>query len=122
MNLNDLIEKGAFVSDKPVKTTVEWEKEGVDGKKEVVKFDVHIKLQSFATIESLRVEESDKWARVIADSILLGENGDQAIPFEKVKTLKPSLGNALIVAILKANKEADVPQKKSRPSRKSGTN
>ena len=98
MNLKELRAKGAFVSAHPVKKSVTWKtSEGED-----VAFDVYVKKLSFGDYERLFLSESDdrsRMARVLAETVKLGDEGKEDLSYEDAYQLEPSLARALIDAV-----------------------
>jgi len=103
MNLNDLMEAGGFVSDKPAKKEVVW-KRTVDGQEVESKFGVYIRRQSFGQMEAIYGDGADRarMSKYIAESIC-DESGKLIIPFEKAMLLHRDLGTLFVETINEVN-------------------
>jgi hypothetical protein len=102
MKLAELKAAGGFVPSAPIKKSVTWKRKGHDD----VVFDVRVKRQSFGMIERTFMTGDDdrsNSAAYIADSILLGDKGSEAMTYEDAYQLEPSLAKALIDAINAVN-------------------
>ena len=102
MNLKELRAKGAFVSAHPVKRTATWKtQEG-----EEVTFDVHIKRLSFGDYERLFLSESDdrsRMARVLCETVRLGNDGKEPLPYEDAYQLESTLARVLLEHVNSVN-------------------
>lgn len=102
MDLTKLQEIGGFVPSAPVKKEVIWQP--VEG--ESVTFTVHIKKLSAGSVERLwsdtRKDRSHA-AALIAESVLLGDEGTERIPYDKAFELELSLANVLMEAVDSVN-------------------
>jgi hypothetical protein len=93
MNLKELRAKGAFVPAHPVKKSVTWNE---------ATFDVFIKRLSFGDYERLFLSESDdrsRMARVLSETVKLGEEGKEDLSYKDAYQLEPSLARSLIDAV-----------------------
>jgi hypothetical protein len=98
MDLSKLQELGGFVPPTPVKRQVTW----TPDEGESVTFTVHIKKLSAGQIERLyRDPRRDRSisALMISETLLLGDDGKETMPFEKAFEIVPSLANALLEVI-----------------------
>ena len=106
MNLADLKSKGGFVSDKPVRKEVEWTRK-VDGKKVTDKFVIHIRPMAYGDIERIFIdkdgEDRSKTAALLAESVLLGEEGAERLSYTDAYQLSPSLAAALAKVVNEVN-------------------
>ena len=107
MDLNRLRELGGIVSSAPVKREVTWEHRSETGEELTDTFTVHIRKQSCGTVERLRDTSNgqDKsWpALIISESVLLGDDGSEPIPYDLAYQLDPRLARVLIDAINEVN-------------------
>lgn len=115
MNLNDLKAAGAFVEAAPVKKTIQWNRGQLDAKKKPVidEFTVLVKRQSFAVVEQLyapaagedeaALAKRSRNAKLISECVLLGETGDEQIPYEDALNLEPNLAFALLKVVHEVN-------------------
>jgi hypothetical protein len=103
MKLAELKAAGGFVPSVPVAKEVTWKREGHDD----VAFTVHIKRQSFGSIERLLVaDDSDRSrsAAYLAECVLLGDPPKlTALSYEDAYALEPTLARVLIDAINAVN-------------------
>lgn len=102
MNLKELRAKGAFVSAHPVKKPVTWKDEtGTE-----LAFDVFIKRLAFGDYERLFLSESDdrsRMARVLCETVRLGEEGKDELSYKDAYQLAPSLARVLLDAVNQVN-------------------
>ncbi len=113
MKLNDLKAAGAFVEAAPVKKFVTWAHLDEKGKPITDKFTVLVKRQSFEVIEKLyapaegedeaSLAKRSRNAKLISECVLLGEQGDEQIPYEDALRLEPNLAFALLNAVHEVN-------------------
>ena len=108
MDLKQLRELGGIVSSTPVKKEVTWNRTAADGSADPVTVAVHIKKLSFGSIERLfAVDEKDaersRMASFIADTVLLGEDGQERITYEDAYQLDAGLARVLMDAISAVN-------------------
>ena len=123
MDLAQLKKKGGVIADALVPKKVEWKHIGEDGKEVTDKFTVHIRRHAFGVMEAMFAggeEEKYKNARYLAASILLGKNGDEALPYEDAVNLYSDLGVALLNVVNEVN--SPPVKKKSPPPKSSSTN
>lgn len=102
MNLKELRAKGAFVSEHPVKKSVTWKTEGGED----VAFDVYIKKLAFGDYERLFLSETDdrsRMARVLSETVKLGDEGKDAISYKDAYQLEKSLARSLLEAVNSVN-------------------
>ncbi|ONN70656.1 phage tail assembly chaperone family protein, TAC [Pseudomonas oryzihabitans] len=115
MNLNDLKAAGAFVEAAPVKKTIQWNRGQLDAKNKpmIDEFTVLVKRQSFAVVEQLyapaagedeaTLAKRSRNAKLISECVLLGEKGDEQIPYEDALNLEPNLAFALLKVVHEVN-------------------
>lgn len=105
MNLQDLIAKGGFVDAAPIKKEVEWTRPGPDGVEVTDTFTIFVKKQSFGSIEVIYGNETDKskMSKYISESVRLGDEGQDAIPYDQAMLLDPGLGAVFIKAVNEVN-------------------
>lgn len=115
MNLNDLKAAGAFVEAAPVKKTIQWNRGQLDAKNKpmIDEFTVLVKRQSFAVVEQLytpaagedeaALAKRSRNAKLISECVLLGEKGDEQIPYEDALNLEPNLAFALLKVVHEVN-------------------
>lgn len=106
MNIQDLMEKGGFVDPTPVKAEVVWlKKNKATGEIEEIKFDVHVKRQSWGSMEQLWSgdTEQSKTAKMISSAIVLGADQKESFTYEQAYSLDPDLATALLKAINQTN-------------------
>lgn len=105
MDLKQLKAKGAFVPKAPIPKEIEWTHTDPETGEEVTdKFTVHVKKQSFGSIERLFMGEDDrsKSAAFIAQCIRLGDGQDE-MSYEDAYQLDAGLAAALVKAINEVN-------------------
>lgn len=101
MNLKELKAKGAFVPVHPIKKSVTWKNED-----EEVSFDVFVRKMSFGDYERLFLAESDdrsRMARVLCESVKLGDEGKDSLSYEDAYQLNPSFARVLLDAVNEVN-------------------
>ena len=102
MDLSRLQELGGFVPPTPVKREVTWAPENG----EPVTFAVHIKKLSAGHVERLfrdpRRERSVS-ALMVSETLLLGDDANETIPFDRAFELDRSLADVLLEAIEDVN-------------------
>lgn len=108
MKLKDLKQKGGFIDLAPVEKDITWT--NPDG--EVLTFSILVKRQSFGSMERVLREdpkdpERSRNASMVAESVLLGDNGDEKISYEEAFSLAPSLALEFVKAINEVNGKAD---------------
>lgn len=107
MNLQQLEASGGLVGAEKVKKQIVWTHDDPKtGKSITDKFSVFVMPQSFGMIEKLFSDgesEQSRNARYISACVTLGENGEEAIPYEKAYRLSPSLGLAMLAAVHEVN-------------------
>lgn len=113
MNLAELKAKGGFVALAPVKREVVWKRKNEAGEDEELRFNVFIKKHSFGTIEQIwsGEESRSKSAAYIAESVRLGEKGQEALTYEDAYQLDTGLATVLIAAINEVNGTGDAKPK-----------
>lgn len=103
MDLKQLKSLGALVSAEPVVREVTWTRDGHDP----VTFNVHIKRQSFGSIERLFLTDDtdrSKSSAYLAECILLGDPPKlKALTYDEAYALEPTLARVLIDAINAVN-------------------
>lgn len=117
MNLAELKSKGACVDRAPVRKTVQWKHRTESGEEVTDTFDVWIQRLSFGVIDRLtKVEDGDRSrnAELISASVRLGENAEEAFPYDVAFSLQTSLALELVRAIGEVNRltaeESDGPK------------
>lgn len=127
MDLQQLRERGAFVSAKPVKKEVVWKHRDPDGNEVEDRFDVWVRKLSYGLVEEVtapvqaaidsglerRPRRAIK-AAVIAAAIELDNR--QVISYEDAYQLDSSLGSALYLAVAEVNALPRVKDKKDEDS------
>jgi hypothetical protein len=107
MDLKTLRDKGGIVSPDPVKREVSWTHSADDGGEVTDTFTVHIVRHSFGTIERLFMDkggaDNSQAARFISQSVLLGDDGSEPIPYDMAYQLAPELARVLMEAISEVN-------------------
>ena len=113
MNLNDLKAAGAFVEAAPVKKPVTGVHLDENGDPITDKFTVLVKRQSFSVVEQLytpaegedeaALAKRSRNAKLISECVLLGEKGDEQIPYEDALNLEPNLAFALLKVVHEVN-------------------
>lgn len=114
MNVAELKAKGGFVPLAPVKRDVVWTRKTESGETEELKFSVFIKKHSFGTIEQIWSGDDDKRSKsaaYIAQSIRLGDKGQEALTYEDAYQLDTGLATVLIAAINEVNGTGDAKPK-----------
>ncbi|MBC3411280.1 phage tail assembly chaperone family protein, TAC [Pseudomonas sp. SWRI51] len=112
MNLAQLKKKGGVIVDALVAKKIEWKHLDVAGKEVTDEFTVHVRRHSFGAMEQMYAADESKAsrnARYLADSIMLGKDGDEPLPYEDAVNLDQALG----LLLLKAVNEVNNPEAKS---------
>lgn len=115
MNLQSLIAAGAFIRGDYVRKSVKWKH--VDGNQEEItnEFDIFVKREQsaadFEFIYRARDDQSSIMVRRVARLVRLGENGEEAIPYETADQFQTGLLLALISAVNEVEEE-NSPKKK----------
>jgi hypothetical protein len=115
MRLKELRAKGGFVDTTPVKKNLNWERTGPDGETLIDNFDIFVKRQSFGTIERLLLTDDkdpdrSRSARYIAECVLLGDDGKEALSYADAYALDPTLAKLFIQAINEVNGVSSTPK------------
>lgn len=120
MNVNELIQQGAFVSDQAEKAEITWSRKVGEDKSgkvlyEDVTFNVHIKRVSYGATERVFKGMADDPERsfnagLIAETVLLGEPPYEKLTYEQAYQLDSGLALALIKKINEINRRD--PEKK----------
>lgn len=105
MDLAKLRETGGFVPLTPVAHEVTWKPPGAD---ESVTFTVHIRKLSFGAVEKLwggieKDADKSRIASFISSTVLLGENGTEALTYQDAFQLEPTLATVFIEAVNAVN-------------------
>lgn len=106
MNLAQLKKKGGVIADALVQRDVEWKHFDVKGKEVTDKFKVHIRRHAFGVMEAMFAggeAERFKNARYLSASIMLGDTGEEELPFEDAVNLDSGLGVVLLQAVNEVN-------------------
>ncbi|MCJ2370153.1 phage tail assembly chaperone family protein, TAC [Pseudomonas syringae pv. syringae] len=109
MNLAELKKKGAIVAETLVKKEVQWTHSDSKGKNVTDKFTVHVRRHTYGKMEVLFAgddAEKSRNASYLAATILLGQNGDEPLPYDDAMNLDPELGFALMKAVNEVNHAA----------------
>ena len=108
MNLADLQARGACVDMSPVKRSVTWQHvDKKTGEPITDTFDVWVTRLSFGAIDRMgyaRQSKRSQNAELIAACIRLGENAEEAIPYEVAYSLDEALAVELLRAASEVNK------------------
>ena len=103
-SLNDLRQIGAFVPDELVKKEIKFKLE--DDADELV-VDVHVRRLSVGTYEAIFIAaEPDKisrTAKLLSESIRLGENGEEILSYVDAYKLHPRIARAMTAAVNEVN-------------------
>lgn len=106
MKLSELKEKGGFVSAKPVKKDVVWKRK-VDGEEVEDSFSIFVRPMSYGDIEKIFIdpkdEERSRTAALLAESVLLGDDGKERLSYTDAYQLCPSLAAALSKVVSEVN-------------------
>jgi hypothetical protein len=106
MNLQELHQRGGFVSAAPVKKEVRWDHvDEKTGEKVTDVFDVLILKLSYGLIEQIysSPDKKSRNASLISEAVRLGEDGKEVISYVNAYQLAPSLGSAFYLAIAEVN-------------------
>ena len=108
MDLNQLREKGGFVSLTPVSQEVSWTRPSPEGEDVTDTFTVRIKKFSAGAIERLwadsgKAKDQSSSAYLISKAVFLGDEGEQMLGYDDAFQLDPTLAEALIETIDKVN-------------------
>lgn len=106
MNLAQLKKKGGVIADALVVRDIEWAHLDSEGKEVTDTFKVHIRRHTFGVMETMFTNGGDEQfrnARYVASSVMLGENGDEALPVEDAMNLDSSLGFLFLKAVNEVN-------------------
>lgn len=108
MKLSELKARGAFLSKHPMKKEITWEHMDEQGEKQIDTFDIFVRRHSFGSMEKVLREdptdpEHSRNASMIAESILLGEDGKEPISYAEAYSLEPSLALEFVKAINEVN-------------------
>lgn len=107
MNLAEFKSKGACVDTAPVRRTVSWSHTDERGEQMTDTFDVWVRRLSFGSIDRLsKTDDSDRSrnAELIAASIRLGENAEEALPYDVAFSLHTTLAIELVRVIGEVNR------------------
>lgn len=107
MNLAEFRAKGACVDIAPVRKSVSWTHTDERGEPITDTFDVWVRRLSFGTIDRLsKSDEGDRSrnAELIAASIRLGENAEEALPYDVAFSLHTSLAIELVKIVGEVNR------------------
>jgi uncharacterized protein YcnI len=101
MDLKQLQDLGGFVPQQPVTKEVTWSRLGPDGEDVTDTFTVHVRKLSSGMIERLWAEAGKKpdqsySARMIAATVLLGDDGTTELSYDEAFRLDPTLAEALL--------------------------
>lgn len=127
MDINDLKAKGAFVQVPPVPVEVSWTHDGNDGEKVTDTFIVHVRRMSVGWLDRVFARsrgnpDASRTAALISEGVRFGENGTEKLSYEEACQLDFDLGNALVAAFDRVNRDGDGTSKNSQPPTSSGTN
>jgi hypothetical protein len=101
MDLQWLRDNGGIVPQTPVTREVSWTHPGPDGQDVTDTFTVRVKKLSAGAIERLYAESGKRTrtsysATMIAETIVLGEEGDERLTYEQAFDLDPTLAEVLL--------------------------
>lgn len=116
-SLKELQALGGFVPDKPIRKEIKFT---LDCDEEY-SATIYVKKLSVGDYESLFVDGNDergRTAKIIAESITLGEDGKERISFQQAYKLHPGLAAAMVAAF----NEVNLSKKSSRPATDSSAN
>lgn len=105
--LKELEKSGSFVADKPVKKSINYTLDGQD-----YTADIFVKELGIGEREALFTDGDDdksRMAKIIAQGILLGDDGKERISYDYAYRIKGALGEAMINAF----NEVNAPKKSS---------
>jgi hypothetical protein len=99
-SIKDIEAMGAVASEKPVRKEIEFKVDGTD-----YKATIHVREIGVDEYERLFVnkDQGSNAARQIAETIRLGETGEEVITLDMAKRLKPQLAAAMITASTEVN-------------------
>lgn len=127
MKIKDLRAKGAIIKASLVPTEVTWiHEDEATGEEQVDTFTVHVRRMSVGWFDRALTAhaggEHSRSAALIAECVLLGDNGEEHFTYEEAHQLDVGLANALLGAIQKVNRRGpDDGPKASAPETSSGT-
>jgi hypothetical protein len=101
MDLKQLQDLGGFVPQAPVTKEVTWSRLGPDGEDVTDTFTVQVRKLSAGMVERMWAEAGKKpdqaySARMIAETIRLGDNGATELTYDQAFLLEPTLAEALL--------------------------
>jgi hypothetical protein len=100
--LKQLTEQGGFAATKPIKKHIKFE---IDGNK--LEADIHVRQIGIGEYEDVYVgddkDKRSKTAKMISESVLLGEDGKERISFDDAYRMKPALASAILDAFNEVN-------------------
>lgn len=103
MSLKELEAMGAFVKDEPIRREIKFKLDD-DIEHSAI---IHVKKLSVGAYEKLFVgivdDKNGRSARVISETITLGEIGKERIPVEKAFTLNKGIATAMLDAFTEVN-------------------
>lgn len=104
MNLKELREKGALVTNDLVKREVSWTHR-VDDEDVTDTFTVFVRKASFGFIDRLYNDDDIKSqaTELIVECIRLGDDGSEKLTRKDVQALDPFLANELVLAVRDVN-------------------
>jgi hypothetical protein len=107
MNLAEFKSKGACVDTAPLRRTISWSRPDEHGETITDTFEVWVRRLSFGTIDRLsKTDEGDRSrnAELIAASIRLGDNAEEAFPYDVAFNLHTSLAIELVKVVGEVNR------------------
>ena len=109
MDLQKLIAAGAFIKGDYVRKSVSWKHVDENQAEVVNEFDIFFKRElsaaDFEFIYKARDDESSIMVRRVSRLVRLGENGEEAIPYETADQFHTGLLLAFVTAINQVEKE-----------------
>lgn len=124
MDLKQLRARGGFVQAPPVPTEVTWTHNDKEtGEEQVDTFTVHVRRMSVGWLDRVLLPGKDRsrTAALIAEGVLLGEDGKEQMTYEQAYLLDFDLAQALLKAFNKVNSKDASDPKDSPPPTSSGT-
>ena len=112
MNLEQLKQKGAFVSLAPVAKEIVWKhKDPETGEEMEDTLTIHVRRLSAGAIEVMREglkkvegEGGSRNAAMVAHFVCLGEDGKESLTYDQAFSLVESLSNAMLLALIEVNR------------------
>jgi hypothetical protein len=108
MDLKQLQDMGGFVPQAPVVKEVAWSRLNDEGQDVTDTFTVHVRKLSAGMVEKLWAEagktpDQAYSARMISETVRLGEDGMSALTYDQAFQLEPTLAEALLEQVHAVN-------------------